>query len=163
MRNLSACISNCKMRKNKLQKDLPKRAIVIDDDQSLRTALSSILKKRGYEVHASAEPFSCPVFLDCACSCPEERACANIIITDVRLPNMSGLEFIENQRRNGCKVQNIAVMSAVWEDVEFQRFRTLGCKTLTKPFKIDELTKWLEECEKSTVPDFKLSDLPDKS
>ena len=137
-----------------------KRAIVIDDDRALLSAISSILKKRGYEVHASPEPFCCPIYLDCECQCPVERACTNIIIADVNMPNMTGLEFIESQKRNGCKVQNIAVMSAVFENTELERIKSLGCKILKKPFKIDELTKWLDECEKKTDPNFKLSDLP---
>ena len=144
----------------KLQQDVLKRAVVIDDDNSLRTVISSILKKRGYEVHASPEPSSCPIYLDCDCSCPTEHACTNIIITDVDLPNMSGFEFIESQKGHGCKVQNIAVMSAVWEESELKAFQNLGCKVFTKPFKMDELTNWLDECGSNTDPNFKLSDLP---
>ena len=99
-----------------------RRAIVIDDDKSLRTAISSILKKRGYEVHAYPEPSLCPIYLNFACHCPVEHACTNIIVIDVNLPNMAGLEFIESQRAHGCKVQNIAVMSAVWKEAELKSF-----------------------------------------
>lgn len=144
----------------KLQQSVLKRAIVIDDDKSLRTAISSILKKRGYEVHASSEPSLCPIYLDRVCPCPVEHACTNIIIIDVNLPNMTGLEFIESQKRHGCKVDNIAVMSAVWKEAELKSFESFGCKIFTKPFKMDELTNWLDECESNTEPDFKLSDLP---
>ncbi len=149
-----------KMRKNKLQRSVLKRAIVIDDDESLRTAISALLKKREYEVHAYPEPSLCPIFLECACHCPVEHACTSIIVIDVNLPNMTGLEFIESQKRHGCKVHNIAVMSAVWKEAELKLFESFGCKIFTKPFKRDELTNWLNECERNTDPNFKLSDLP---
>jgi DNA-binding NtrC family response regulator len=148
------------MTKDKLQQKVLKRAIVIDDDKSLRAAISSILKKQGYEVHASREPFSCPIYLDCACQCPTEHACTNIIITDVNLPNMTGLEFVKSQKQHGCKVQNICVISAVWNETALKSFEDLGCKIFTKPFKMDELTKWLDECETNTEPSLKLSELP---
>lgn len=137
-----------------------KRAIVISSDQSLRFAILSILKRRGYEVYDAAEPYSCPIFLDCECPCPMEYACTNIIITDIILPKMTGLEFIKSQRGKGCKVQNIGVMSTVWQEADLVKFEKLGCKIFTKPFKMDELTQWLDECEKRIEPNFKLSKLP---
>ncbi|MFQ5676520.1 MAG: hypothetical protein ACE5G1_11530 [bacterium] len=138
-----------------------RRAVVISSDQSLRIAILSILKRRGYEVYDAAEPFSCPIYLDCQCPCPTEHACTNVIITDALLPKMTGLEFIRSQRGKGCKVQNIGVMSAVWRETDLALFEDLGCKIFTKPFKMDELTQWLDECEK-TEPNFKLSDLPSR-
>jgi len=52
---------------------------------------------------------------------------------------MSGLEFIERQKRMGCKVQNTAVMSGRWTDGELEKSRKLGCQVFNKPFKIDEI------------------------
>ncbi len=94
------------------------RAIVLDDDYVLRTLIDDVLKNRGYEVHCSSEPFFCPVYLDSKCPCPVEHYCTTIIITDINMPNMTGLEFIEHQKRMGCKIQNVADMSGRWTDEE---------------------------------------------
>ncbi|MBO1225566.1 MAG: response regulator [Candidatus Scalindua sediminis] len=136
------------------------RAIVLDDDYILRTLINDILKNRGYEVHSSSEPFFCPVYLDSKCPCPVEHFCSNIIITDINMPNMTGFEFIENLKRNACKIQNVAIMSGRWTDEELEHAKRLGCHTFEKPFKIDEFGKWLDDCEKKLDPDNKLSDLP---
>ena len=136
------------------------RAIVLDDDYILRTLINDILKNRGYEVHSSSEPFFCPVYLDSKCPCPVEHFCSNIIITDINMPNMTGFEFIENLKRNACKIQNVAIMSGRWTDEELEHAKRLGCHTFEKPFKIDEFVKWLDDCEKKLDPDNKLSDLP---
>ena len=136
------------------------RAIVLDDDDTVRTLIGDILKDRGYEVFNSSAPTFCPIYLDSNCSCPVDTHCANIIITDVIMPGMTGLEFIENQQRNGCKVQNIAVISGRWPEEVLEHAKRLGCHTFNKPFKIDEIKKWLDTCEKRLDPNNKLSDLP---
>ena len=135
------------------------RAIVIEDNEAFRTTISSMLEMRGYEVFSYSEPLLCPVYLDRECQ--HEHPCMDILITDVRMPNMTGLDFIENQTRYGCKaiVGNKAVISGAWEDDEIERAKRLGCQMFEKPFKINEINKWLNECEERTDPNRKLANL----
>ncbi len=136
------------------------RAIVIEDDYSLRTLIDNVLTDRGYEVRDSSGPCLSSIFLDSKCSCPVGTHCTNIIITDINMPDMTGLEFIEHQKRNECKVQNIAVMSGGWTDEKIKHAKKLCCHIFEKPFKIDEIEKWLDGCERKSDPHNKLSDLP---
>ncbi len=124
------------------------RAIVLEDDDAIKDLVSNILKARGYEIYASTEPFLSPVYLCSECPCPVGFACTTIIITDNNMPNMTGLEFVEHQKRLGCKVQNTAVMSGRWSNEEMEHAKKLGCQVFNKPFKIIEIEKWLDECEK---------------
>lgn len=135
------------------------RVIVIEDDYALRTVISNILKDRGYEVFDSSNPSLCPIYLDSKCLCVDEHICASIIITDINMPYMRGLEFIDHQRGNGCKVPNIAVMSGSWTDEELEHAKRIGCHTFNKPFKINEIKKWLDACESKLYTKNKLSDL----
>ncbi len=136
------------------------RAIVLDDNEIVRTVISDILEDRGYEVFNSSEPTFSPVYLDSKCPCSGDYLCANIVITDINMPNMSGLEFIEYQKSMGCKIQNIAVMSGKWTAKEHEHAERLGCYTFNKPFKIGEIKKWLDVCESKLNTNCKLSDLP---
>jgi len=136
------------------------RAVVIDDEDSIRDLFYDILKERGYEVYTSSEPLVCPVYLNFGCPCPGEHFCADIIITDLHMPNMTGSEFIEHQKNSGCKVQNIAVMSGSWTDEEIEHAKSLDCHIIKKPFNIGEIKKWLNECEKKIDHNRKLSNLP---
>ncbi len=136
------------------------RAIVLDDDYTIRSVICDILEDRGYEVFGFSDPTLCPVYLDSKCTCADGRFCANIIITDINMPYMNGLEFIEHQRRNACKASNIAVMSGRWTDEVLVHAKRLGCHIFNKPFKIDELKKWLNACEIKFYLNSKLSDLP---
>ena len=136
------------------------RAMVLDDDSVIRDLICDILKNRGYEAHASSEPLFCSVYLKSECPCPDEHICTTIIITDINMPNMTGLEFIEHQKSMGCKVQNVAVMSGKWTGEEREHAKRLGCHMFKKPFKIDEIEKWLDECEEKLDHNSKLSDMP---
>jgi len=118
------------------------RAVVIDDEDVIRDLIYDILKKRGYEVYVSSDPLCCPIYLDCECPCPDEHYCTNIIITDINMVNMTGLEFIKHQKSHGCKVQNIAVMSGCWTDEDIEQAKSLDCHMFKKPFNIDEIEKW---------------------
>jgi len=136
------------------------RAVVIDDEDIVRRLISEVLEMRGYEVHASSEPLVCPIYLDCGCPCLAGHVCTHIIITDNKMPNMTGLEFIERLKRYRCKVQNIAVISGWWTDEEIEHAISLNCHVFKKPFKIGEIGKWLDECEKKIDHNSKLADLP---
>ena len=136
------------------------RAVVIDDEDVIRDLIYDILKNRGYEAHAFSEPLFCSVYLDSECPCPVEHFCTTIVITDIDMPNMTGLEFLEHQKSMGCKFQNVAVMSGRWTGEELEHAKSLDCHMFKKPFKIDELEKWLDECEKKLDHNGKLSDIP---
>ena len=134
------------------------RVLVFDDDEHVRSLVSSILLQRGYEVHQFSEPGSCPLYLEGKCPCPESHTCGDIIITDVNMPKVTGLELIENQIRRGCKVRHFGVMSGVLSNSVVKHAIELGCKIFKKPFEINKLRDWLDQCEKSLNSSRKLWD-----
>ena len=137
-----------------------KRVIVIDDNKDVRTILKRVLEVWGYDVIICSYQAFCPSFLDSGCCCPEGYMCADIIMTDVKMPNMTGLEFVDMQKRKGCKAQNIAIMSGTWDVEEIAHAKRLDCVIFKKPLEIDELKKWIDACDKKVMPDRTLSTLP---
>lgn len=137
------------------------RSLLLEDDEGILDALVGILEDRGYEVIAFREPKTCPVYREDGCSCPRDHACADILITDNRMPRMTGLEFIEHQLRNGCKlsVENKAVLSASLTDDERIRAEGLGCRVFVKPALYEDLEAWLENVERRHDPNRKLTPL----
>jgi CheY-like chemotaxis protein len=65
------------------------------------------------------------------------------------MPNMTGLSFIENQKKKGCKCQHIVLMSGNWKEQDLLLAHELCCKTFEKPFTFQELYEWLDEVERS--------------
>ena len=137
------------------------RAIIFEDDDTLRELLSDILHQRRYEVLSASNPLGCPVYDDLTARCPHEFACGDFLLTDNHMPAMTGLEFVKAQEERGCKgvVHNKAVLSAHWTDHELEMANCLGCKIFHKPFSIDEINNWLDEREKLIPPDRQLDDL----
>ena len=109
------------------------RAFVFDDDDRVRSVLTAILKERGYEVYEFSEPRLCPLLLDNTCPCPEGHVCADIVISDLNMPTMNGLAFIENQHRHGCKGEHFALLSGAYSDEELQKARSSDVRFLRSP------------------------------
>ncbi|WP_020674998.1 response regulator [Geopsychrobacter electrodiphilus] len=123
------------------------RIIVFEDDEASRRLMTILLEQRGYEVISAADPTICPLYSDREKPCPHVDACGDILLTDNRMPNMTGLEFVETQSQRGCKgiIQNKAVISGTWSSKECEQAEKLGCKMFYKPVCISEIFEWIEE------------------
>lgn len=137
------------------------RVVIFEDERVTREILSRLISSRGHEVLCFPDPSCCPLYSGTACSCTEEEACADILITDNQMPVMSGLQFIRRQYERGCKgiVNNKAVVSGYLSPEELEQIRNMGCKVFSKPVKWGEMLLWLEECEELMNPSRKLVNL----
>jgi CheY-like chemotaxis protein len=121
------------------------RIIVLDDYDAIRTALLQLLTDQGYEVYAYSHPGICPLRIVPECRCRADQACTDVIISDLDMPTMTGLRFIETQKTKSCKCRHVALMSGSWSPEDLRRAKQLGCKTFAKPFRLDDLLGWLED------------------
>jgi len=137
------------------------RIIILEDEEGSRKLLSLLLMRRGYEVVSASEPNLCPLYADLDTFCSHEFPCGDILLTDNRMPRMTGLQFIARQQERGCKgvVHNKAVISGTWRAQELETATRLGCKVFSKPYQIDEIFHWLDEREQTLSPERKLTAL----
>ena len=133
-----------------MKSDTKLRIILLEDNNAVRGVLEEVFFTRGYEVFAFSDPTICPLQIEPKCRCNANQACTDIIVSDLDMPNMTGLGFIENQKKKNCKCQYIALMSGRWTENDLQRAHELGCKTFVKPFNFDEFFDWLDEVERNT-------------
>lgn len=140
------------------------RAIVFEDDENCRQLLCLILQQRGYEVISSADPSLCPVYLTPHETCSNQHACGDFLLTDQRMPHISGLDFIANQQQRGCKgtLLHKAVISGSWTPAERAQAKQLGCKVFTKPYKAKDINTWLDGLEPLIDPQRQLTQLSSK-
>jgi DNA-binding response OmpR family regulator len=68
----------------------PKRVLVVDDDRALRHALASLLQAAGYAVTQAADGPDALARL--------RRTPCDVMLLDINLPGMSGLEVLEHVR-----------------------------------------------------------------
>jgi len=129
----------------------------------LRFTLKNILDDLAYEVHTFSNPGMCPLYYSSSHNCLLDDTCSDIIITDVNMPVENGLEFIKNRLNRGCKIKFRAIMSADWNDSDLQYAEKIGCKVFSKPFEIQELLKWIDDCCKKIDQNRALADWPAKN
>ncbi len=101
----------------------------------------------------------CPVYDPANHNCPVDQACADIIISDVNMPTKTGLELIRERQQKDCKVKFRALMSGDWTDSDLKSAQGIGCHIFHKPFDINEMLKWIDDCAKKINPERNLSDL----
>lgn len=125
-----------------------RRVILVDDEPVVLHMLKMFFELRGYDVIACREPVRCPVYGDHA-KCGNLRPCADVLITDNRMPKMSGIELLEAQKHKGCRLPagNKALISGYLDELELRKIEELGCAFLEKPFTPDEMEAWLIGCE----------------
>lgn len=126
------------------------KILVFEDDQSLANLLKVTLVKKGHDVSVFSDPTACPVYLNHEAICPRETPCADVVISDYKMPNMTGLDFYKLQRCRGCKAldKNKALITgSKITDALKKEIEDLGCHYIKKPFRITEVTEWVDSCE----------------
>ncbi len=114
------------------------RILVIDDDAELRATLDQTLKSTGYDVLLAA---NAQAGLDLY-----RRQPADLVITDIFMPEKEGLETIIELRREFPEVAIIAMTGQPTASALLSAARGLGAvQTIAKPFQPEELLRVVEE------------------
>lgn len=109
---------------------------VIDDDESIRAATDSLLRSRGYIVHtfaSAAEFLRSPRFAETSC-----------VITDVRMPEMSGVELQAALRTRGLRTPFIFITAFPEESARAQALHDGALCFLSKPFDAPTLIRCVQ-------------------
>jgi CheY-like chemotaxis protein len=136
------------------------RTVLCEDNDYVREILNFILEERDHEIYSYKDAGNCPLKSISECTCPHTNPCADIIISDVSMPECNGLEFVKNLRVNGCKIDNIALISGYWTEKDILKAIKYDCTVFHKPLNPETLGQWLNKCEENTDPQRTLSDGP---
>jgi FixJ family two-component response regulator len=103
-----------------------KLVVVVDDDDSMRSAVQDLLEAVGLPASgfASAEEFL-------SSGKQHETAC---LITDIRMPGMSGLELQAQLNAERCRIPIIFITAHGDEKMRLQARREGAVEFLSKPF-----------------------------
>jgi FixJ family two-component response regulator len=103
-----------------------KMVAVVEDDDSYRVAVRRLLKSAGFSVQsfATAEDFL-------RSGRQHETGC---LITDIRMPGMSGLDLQAKLNADHCLIPTIFITAHGDEDMRLQAMRGGAVKFMVKPF-----------------------------
>ena len=116
-----------------------KRILVVDDEPRLRQLLGRLLSEAGYEV--AAESNGKQAF---------ERAVAesfDLILCDVRMPEMDGLTFLRSYRSRGGTALVIMMSAYGGEEAVLAAMKEGAYDYIPKPFQVDEVVLTLRKAE----------------
>lgn len=112
---------------------------IIDDDESVQSALQDLVEAAGHQAKSFG---SAEAFLDSG-----HYADATCLITDIRMPGMSGLELQAKLNAEQSKIPIIFITAHGDQKMRMQAMRAGAVDFLTKPF--DE--KVLLECVEAAL------------
>jgi signal transduction histidine kinase/ActR/RegA family two-component response regulator len=120
------------------------RVLVVDDEPSIRALLKAILEKKGHQVDVVADGRAAI-----------ERVSANrygVILLDVRMPDMSGLEVFQRIKAIAGSIASRVVFLTgdVMADDTRALLEQTGAPTFAKPFQPQELLQAIEGILKAT-------------
>ncbi len=109
---------------------------IIDDDVSLRVALTGLVRSLGYRASAFA---SAEEFL--AAGAASESAC---IVSDIQMPGLSGIELKERLTRSGCAAPMIMIKARTEAGLHEKAMASGALCVLKKPFAAEDLIACLD-------------------
>lgn len=107
--------------------------LIVDDDINIQNALSQILSNAGYQIYCASDGVQ-------AMKQYNEHLC-DLVVTDIVMPEIEGLEFIQNVRRINPSQKIIAISGGGLNKQDYLADATLfGVNaTLNKPFSAEDL------------------------
>jgi two-component system, NtrC family, response regulator AtoC len=107
------------------------KILVVDDDQSIRDTLSNYLKRQEYIVHSARNGVEALEIT--------KKINPDLIITDVRMPEMDGLELLAKVKEIDSHIQ--VIMISAFDDMQstVKAMQSGAYDYIEKPLEIDKL------------------------
>jgi two-component system response regulator AtoC len=116
-----------------------RRVLVVDDEENLRLVLKTLLRRHGYEVESAATGEDALKLV--------ESFGPDVVLTDVRMPKMGGLDLLATLKNMGNDA-TVIVMSAYGNmDLAIDAMKAGAYDYVQKPFKHDEVVLALRKAE----------------
>ena len=115
----------------------PRHVLLAEDDPEMRELMAWALRRDGYEVQEVGDGNEVLQVLGLV---EGEDGGPDLLVSDVRMPGLSGLEVLERLRRSRDDLPVILVTA--FGDLETHaKAQRLGAEVLDKPFDLDDLRK----------------------
>jgi DNA-binding NtrC family response regulator len=129
------------------------RILLAEDDDELRWALTALLLSEGYEVVAVADGRALLEHLGASMLLEQREGPPDLIVSDVRMPGISGLRVLEGVRDRGWTTP-VVLMSAFGDEETRHQAKALGATAfLEKPFDFGRLQQIIASVVRSSIGD----------
>jgi DNA-binding NtrC family response regulator len=108
-----------------------RRVLVVDDEENARIGLSKILEQEGYRVDSVANGREALDFL--------QRQNVQVVISDLQMPEMNGMNFLRELNRHYPRTQVIMVTAHGGVESYLEAIHLGAYEYINKPIKLEEL------------------------
>jgi len=115
----------------------PARILVVDDERSMRELLAIVLRREGYEVVLAENGRAAIEAL--------EREPIDILISDIKMPDLSGVDVLRAAKRIDQDILGIMITAFASTETAVEAMRLGACDYLSKPFDVDLLKMKVRE------------------
>ncbi|MCI5146023.1 MAG: sigma-54-dependent Fis family transcriptional regulator [Candidatus Electrothrix sp. AR3] len=105
--------------------------LIVDDEQSMRDFLGILFTREGYEVTSAADAVAALKI--------SKKEKIDIVITDIRMPGMNGLELLKELKQRFPVLPVIMITAFASPDDAVQAMKSGAFDYITKPFNVDEI------------------------
>ncbi|HAR97795.1 MAG TPA: Fis family transcriptional regulator, partial [Syntrophus sp. (in: bacteria)] len=112
------------------------KILVLDDDQNIRDMLVIMLTREGYDVQAYGDPYKAMQGL--------RKETFDLIITDLKMPRMDGLEFLQRAKKIAPETVVILITAYASGETAVAAMKEGAFDYIEKDFRIEDLTKIIE-------------------
>ncbi|PKK89648.1 MAG: hypothetical protein CVV64_13300 [Candidatus Wallbacteria bacterium HGW-Wallbacteria-1] len=115
------------------------KVMVLDDDAAITRLTKAVLRMHGFEVTEYNDPLQAVTIL--------ETEAFNLILVDIMMPGMHGIQFIEEVRKSQLNATTPCVILTAKKLVEDERRKIfeMGGEIMTKPFIPQKLVEKVRE------------------
>ncbi|HET6282650.1 MAG TPA: response regulator, partial [Polyangia bacterium] len=107
------------------------RILVVDDEKVIREILSDFLNMEGYVVHTVEDGAEAMKEL--------HRRSYNLVISDLKMPNMGGLELIQKITEESIPVLTVIMTGFGTVETAIEAMKKGAYDYILKPFKVEEV------------------------
>ena len=107
------------------------KILVVDDEKSILDLLTVVFKKEGFTVFTSLSAVKAIELID--------KEDIDIILTDIKLPHMSGMDILKHVKENKPDIPVIMITAYGTIKQAVQAFKQGALDYVLKPFDMDEL------------------------
>ena len=119
-----------------------KNALIVDDSATMRSMIKSVLEENGYQTLSAGDGAKALKILG--------QSTVDVIITDINMPNMDGIELIKELRRqkNSAYTPILVISTEGGENLKKAGKEAGASGWIVKPFKAETLTQALNKLVK---------------
>src|SRR5690348_16641885 len=108
-----------------------KSVLVVDDEEAIRKMLAGFLRSRGYEVEVAADGPAALARLD--------QAQSDLVLSDVNMPGMNGLELLARIRQAHPDVGVVMLTGCDEVSLAVDAMKSGALDYVQKPFDLEEV------------------------